>query len=215
MVREQQSDSSRIQSSATDEGEPTKADFLASTTAVRVAWITSTLGLVGVLAGIVIPLLLQFGKTPSQPLRTEAKPPPPRPAELIHIDYRQRRGSFIIIGSDQDGVFADSGYYWNEIDIVVENNCEERIYVQPGYFRLYIGPRPTTEGAQEYRSTNEGLEYQPNRLSPCWLEPNSKVSGRLIFEVKRDPEEAATGFAKYRILRFVGPTSCQVEYKPY
>jgi hypothetical protein len=208
MVREQQSD-------ATDEGEPTKADFLASTTAVRVAWITSALGLVGVLAGIVIPLLLQSGNTLPKPSRAEAKPAPPPPAELVHIDYSQRRGSFVIIGSDQDGVFADSGYVWNEIDIVVENNCKERIYVQPGYFRLYIGPRPTTEGAQAYMSTNEGLEYQPNRLSPCWLEPNSKVSCRLIFEVKRDPEEAATGFSKYRILRFIGPTSCQVDYKPY
>jgi len=45
-------------------------------------------------------------------------------------------------------VFAQQDYNWNEIDIVIENKYSNRIYVGPGYFRLYLSSLPTNENAQ-------------------------------------------------------------------
>jgi hypothetical protein len=45
-----------------------------------------------------------------------APPPPPtaKSPEYPEIDYHQRGSSFVIIGPNPGGVFARSGYWWNE-----------------------------------------------------------------------------------------------------
>ena len=112
-------------------------------------------------------------------------------------------------------MFAQSGYWWNEIDIVIENKCTDRLYIRPGTFRLYLSSQPSTENAQEYLPTTRGLEYQPNRLTAGWLEPGDKTSGRLIFEEKLTEDEEAGRAGQYRILCYYVQSSCPIKYEPY
>jgi hypothetical protein len=91
---------------------------------------------------------------------------------------------------------------------VIENQCTDRVYIEPGLFRLYLSSQPSVENAETYRPTTRGSEYQTNRLVSDWLE-------QLIFEVKLTQDEEAGKARQYRILRYHNALPCPIEYMPY
>lgn len=142
-------------------------------------------------------------------------PTTPRAAENVIIDYTMVGGPFVIIGPNPGGEFARSGYYWNLIDIAVENNCSERIYVDRSAFRLYVSddtdPSGDTALTPTLRGDNEP-QYTDNRIRSGWVEPGDAVTGVLIFEVENLNSSGGRD-SRYRILRYVDSLPCTVIYR--
>jgi len=151
----------------------------------------------------------------SQTIDREKPDPPDLTERYLEMSYHQRGGNFAIIGPNPEGVFAQQNHWWNEMDIVIENKCDERIYIEPGHFRLNLSSSQSVASAGGYRPTRSGMEYQQDRLSGGWFEPGDRVSGRLIFEVRVSPDELSGIRGQYRIIRYRGQPSCIIEYKPY
>lgn len=154
--------------------------------------------------------------------RPDRPPPPagegPLASPRLKIHYSQRGGPFFVIGPNPGGVFAPNhmqGYTWHEMDIMIENRCNEAVYIDPGRFSLYLSSKPSPDDAQRLLPTTLGREYQTERLASGWLQPATKASGRLIFEVPEKTRDGTETNGAYHIVRYYAEGACPAEYKPH
>lgn len=156
--------------------------------------------------------------------RTKANPtssgnsahPPPAPPHLT-INYSQLGGPFLRVGTDPSSVMVPNsaqGHWWNEMDVLVQNSCNEPIDIDPSNFSLYISAKPNPDNVERFVPTT-GLDVQPQRLKAGWVQTGASVSGRLIFEVPTKTNDGTETNGAYHILRFYVSSSCQIVYKPY
>lgn len=172
------------------------------------------------LVGIVIALLAAGGGIVAllnyfNPPRPPATFAPPSTLAHYTINYSQRGGPFLILGPNPGGRWASEGNWWHMMDILVENRCSEPIYISADRFRLYLSSNSTIENAESFRPTTIGIENLAEPLGAKWVEPNSTISGRVIFEVPETLQNGTASNGVFHILRYANESSCQPEYKPY
>jgi Domain of unknown function (DUF4352) len=156
--------------------------------------------------------------------KQEAQQSPIQPAKEsfeLKINFKQEGGPFLIIGPNPGGVWAphkDNGFWWNEMDITIENNCDKAVYIDPVNFILYVSSQPDIKNAQFYSATTSGKEFQTNPLTAKLIQPGTQVTGKLIFEVPELLPDGTASNGAYKIIRLATDQSygnCTAIYMPY
>lgn len=123
----------------------------------------------------------------------------------------------LILGPNPGGVWAfkpgDGAkqlFLWHTVDIFISNNCSDKIYINPQKFQLSYSPGPEFDRKNVYLPTDEGLNFQTDRLKTKWLQSGESLQGRLVFKVRDkvyDKTDDGTD-----ILRYNGHFTCPVTY---
>lgn len=152
----------------------------------------------------------------SSPLVNSPEPAPiARAANNVTIDYAMVGGPFVVLGPNPGGEFIRSGYYWNMIDIAVENNCSQRIYIDRSAFRLYVSDDTDPGDDRALSPTLQGdnePQYTDRRIRSGWIEPGDVITGVLVFEVENITDSGGRD-RRYRILRYEDRLPCRIEYR--
>lgn len=159
----------------------------------------------GVFGLVLLVIAMQMHPKPTPPTVTSP------PAAQAIVQYAQIGGPFLMLGAR--GKPTQSGYWWNQMDISFENNCGERIYVQPTDFRLYVSSKASTDGAENF--SPETIEAYTQKLAPSWVEPGAKLQGRLAFQVPETLTNGIKSNGSYLIIREFTQSTCKLVYKPY
>jgi len=170
----------------------------------------------GVLGTVFI--CVAFALQPRSVAREPVSKPPPHVAPHLFVKFSQRGGPFIIIGPNPSGVFAPGhmrGTSWCEMDVFIENQCAEQVYIDPSIVWLFVSSRPSLDKAANFQPTTLGLQFQPERLKSGWLPPGQSTSGRLVYELPEHLVDGTASNGAYKLIRLYQSDACTPEYKPY